>query len=256
VRVMLVPSSVSPEPGEPLQYLTSYLIGDTVAIDAGCLGFYRTPAEQMRIKHLFLTHSHLDHIASLPTFLANTYTGDGDCVTVYGNDAVLDCLQRDLFNDRVWPDFLRLSTQMPPFLRVRRLQSGETVAIAGLEVTAVEVNHAVPTLGYILRGPAAAVVIPSDTGPTEEIWRRAGQMPDLKAVFLEATVCNGQARLAETARHLTPRLFAEETAKLPVPVRWLVVHIHPRQREQTIRELEALGIPGLEIARPGVLYEF
>jgi len=74
VRVTLAPSSVSSTEEAPcLQFLSSYLINDTLAIDAGCLGLFRTPLEQARIKHILISHTHMDHIASLPIFLENVY---------------------------------------------------------------------------------------------------------------------------------------------------------------------------------------
>src|SRR5262245_9815074 len=98
MRVMLVPSALS---AAPRQYLTTFLVGDSVAIDAGSLGFYGSPAEQARIRHVFLTHTHLDHIASLPIFLENVSNDGGDCPTIYAPAEVLDVVCRDVLNDRL-----------------------------------------------------------------------------------------------------------------------------------------------------------
>src|SRR6516225_762835 len=108
VKITLLPSALGDDVDRSLQYLTSFLIDDALAIDAGSLGFFRTPREQARIKHVLLSHSHMDHIASLPLFLENAYGGPG-VVTVHGSEWVLSCLQSDLFNDRVWPNFIRPS---------------------------------------------------------------------------------------------------------------------------------------------------
>jgi ribonuclease BN (tRNA processing enzyme) len=256
VQVLLVPSSVSPEIAERMQFLSSYVINDTVAIDAGCIGFYRTPAEQARIKHLFLTHAHLDHIASLPMFLDNVYSGDGHCVTIYASESVIDCLRHDVFNDRLWPDFLRISQQRPPYLRVQCLQADQPLTVAGLTITPIEMNHAVPTFGYIVSDGVTAVAIPSDTAPTTAIWERANATPNLAAVFMETSISNDMAWLAEIAKHLTPNLLVHEVRKVTRPVRWVIVHIHSRCRDEVLRQLAELEIPGLEIARFGIPYIF
>jgi ribonuclease BN (tRNA processing enzyme) len=256
VRVTLLPSTVA-EPGQPSrQFLTSYLLNETVALDAGSLGLHRTPHEQARVRHVLVTHTHLDHLASLPMLLDNVYQGDGDCVTVYGSDAVLDCLRRDVFNDRLWPDFIRLSAERPPFLRLERLEPGRPVDLDGLRITPVPVDHVVPTLGFIVEDGSAAVVFPSDTGPTEEIWRRANAAANLRAVFLEATFPQAMAELAGVARHLTPALFAAEVRKVRRPARFIAVHISPRFYAQVVDELRALGLPDLEIGEPGKAYDF
>jgi ribonuclease BN (tRNA processing enzyme) len=256
MRVILVPGWVSGGPERQQQYLTSLLVNDTVALDAGGLGFYRTPREQARVKHVFLSHSHQDHVASLPMFLDNTYSGDGDCVTVYGSAAVLDSLRSDVFNGRLWPNFIQLSAERPPYLKLRQIEAGETVEAGGLRVTAVPVVHTVPTFGFIVEDGAAAFVFSADTAPTEEIWQRANRTPHLKAVFLEATFPDEMAWLADVAKHLTPSQFLAEVRKLQRPVPVIAVHLHPRHRRQVIKELRALKLSNLQIGRFDWPYEF
>src|SRR5262249_25505895 len=159
-----------------------------------------------------------DHLASLPIFLDNVYTGNEDCVTVYGTEPVLDCLRKDVFNDRLWPDLVTLSGQGRPFLKLHLLEPGRTVIVEGLSLTPVPVQHAVPTVGFLVSDEQSTVVIPSDTSPTHEIWERAREAKNLKAVFLEATFPKKMAWLAELAQHLTPELFAQEAAKAPAGV--------------------------------------
>jgi ribonuclease BN (tRNA processing enzyme) len=253
VRVTLLPAAGH---GPGPQFLTSFLLNDTVAVDAGTLGVYRGAAEQARVRHVLLSHSHMDHLATLPIFLDTVYQGGPDCVTVHGSDDVLDCLRRDVFNDRVWPDFIRMSDGRAPFLRLRRLEPGRAVELDGLRITPVPVHHAVPTLGFLVSDGSSTVVIPSDTGPTEEIWERASAAADLKAVFLEASFPDAQAELAAVSRHLTPALFAGEARKLCRPARLIAVHISPRFYPEVVRELLALGLPDLEIGEPGKTYCF
>ena len=61
------------------QFVSSYVINGTVAVDAGCLGFSGTPQEQEAINHVFLTHSHCDHTSSLPIFVENAWTPAENC---------------------------------------------------------------------------------------------------------------------------------------------------------------------------------
>ena len=255
MKVMLLPSCVSRHASER-QFLTLYLINDTVALDAGSLGFYGTPEEQVRIKHVLISHSHIDHIASLPIFLENAFEHGPECVTIYGSDAVLDCLRRDMFNDCIWPDLVKLSKSHDPFLKLELLKPRQPLELDGLRVTPVPVNHAVPTMGFLVEDSAAAVAISSDTGPTEEFWVRASAAPNLKAVFLEASFPDALTELAEVSLHLTPALFAREVRKLKQPARILAMHIKSRFREQVIRELLALGLSNLEISEPGKVYTF
>ncbi len=256
MKVILVPSSVSPEAPSQVQYLTSFLLGDALAIDAGCIGLYRTPTEQARIKHVLLSHTHMDHIASLPTFLENVYDLQQECVTIHGSEAVLDSLRHDLFNDRVWPDFIAMSARGRPFLKLATLHSGQPLELEGMRITPVSVNHAVPTLGFLVEDKNAGIVIPSDTGPTEEIWQRANQMPNLKAVFLETCFPNAMSEIADKSQHLIPATFALEVAKIKRPVAIIAIHIKPPFYTKVAQELQALGLANLTMARFGEAYEF
>jgi hypothetical protein len=75
-----------------------------------------------------------------------------------------------------------------PFPKLAVLQPGRTVELEWLRITPIPANHGVPTVGFVVEDEAAAVVLPSDTGPTEKIWRFANRLPNLKAAFLEAPI--------------------------------------------------------------------
>jgi len=256
VKVTLLPSTTHDAGETAPHYLTTYLINDALAVDAGGLGLWGTPADQARIRHVLISHSHIDHIASLPVFLENAYEGRSESVVVHASDAVLDSLRQDIFNGRVWPDFLALSPPGAPFLRLATLRPGEPVELGGLRITPVPVNHVVPTLGFLIEDESSAVVIASDTGPTEEIWERADQVANLRAIFLEVTFPEALASLAAVVKHLTPGSFALELKKLKQRPIAFAVHIKARYYDQVVRELRALGLSNVEIALAGHPYIF
>jgi ribonuclease BN (tRNA processing enzyme) len=256
VQVTLLPSGLSLSGPSHRQYLTSYLIDETLAVDAGSLGFFGTPEEQARVKHILLSHSHQDHIASLPIFLDNTFARDRECVTVHASEAVLDCIRKDMFNNRVWFNCLAGSPSEPPFLRLATLEAEKPVMLAGLRITPVEVHHTVPTFGFILEDDHSAIAISSDTGPTSRLWKITRETPNLKAVFLEATFPNRLAWLADVSLHLTPEMFAEELAKLARNVPVVAVHLKARYHEEIVEEMQKLALKGVQIFRPGQTFVF
>jgi mRNA degradation ribonuclease J1/J2 len=127
------------------QYVSTYLINGTVAIDAGSLGLHGSPEQQATVGHVFLTHAHADHIASLPFFLENVWCATPGCPVVYGSAQTLSAIRRSIFNDEVWPDLVTLSERMHPFVCLRTLQPEAPVEVAGLVVTPVVVHHSIPT---------------------------------------------------------------------------------------------------------------
>jgi ribonuclease BN (tRNA processing enzyme) len=254
MKIRLLGSSLS-DPAHR-QYVTSYLINGAVGIDAGCIGFHGSPQQQEAIKHLFLTHSHSDHTASLPIFVENAWTPAGNCPTIYGSRETLDAMQKHIFNDVMWPDFIALSRNTPPFLRLCHLEAEIPLQAAGLRFTSVPVNHVVPTFGFVVSDAHSSVIFGADSGPTDRIWEVAHQTPNLRAVFLEACFPNSLAGLATASLHLTAEMFAGEVAKIPAGVKIVAVHIKVRYRDQVIRELEALRLPNLEIGECEKDYDF
>ena len=147
MRVELLPSS---QPPSDQQFLVSYLINGRVAIDAGSIGLLADLKKQEQVEHVFVTHQHIDHIATLPILLENVYEPGPKSIEVLSAESVLDLLQKDLFNGRIWPDFLALSTPENPFLITTPLEEGQPVSRCGLAITPVSVSHAVPTLGFVV----------------------------------------------------------------------------------------------------------
>lgn len=254
LRVRLLPSAVSGD--GTLQYATSYLIDDSIAVDAGSVGLYGGPEAQRSIRHVLLTHSHSDHIASLPTLLENTLTRDGPPLEVWAGAETLACLHRDVFNDRVYPRLEVLTRPVGPAMVLHELESEREVRLGGLAVLPVAVDHTVPTLSYVVSNGRASVLIAGDTGPTERLWQVAQAREELAAVFLEASFPDEMHDLARRSMHLTPRTFELERAKLARPAAFIAVHLKPRYRDQIVAQLRAQGIPGLEIGEAGREYRW
>lgn len=253
MRIEIVGSAV--DSACDAHFASSYLIGSDIAVDAGSIGLISSVARQRDIKHVFLSHSHADHLASLPMFLDNVYEPGPDCPTIYGSPSVMDALQAHVFNDRVWPDLFRLSQEETPFLRFHPLSGGQTVTVGEVRVTPIALDHVVPTFGFVIEDPASAIGIVSDTSPTEEVWRVLRGRPHLKAVFLEAAFPERMASLAGKAAHLTPSLFRDEIKKLGRDVPVIAVHIKPAFHAETVLELKALGLDGLQIAQSNQIFD-
>ena len=83
---------------------TSFLLGERVLVDAGTGVGQLTLEEMQRIDHVFLTHSHLDHIAALPLML-DAVGEPPPAAGVHALPQTLAALHAHVFNDVIWPDF-------------------------------------------------------------------------------------------------------------------------------------------------------
>jgi ribonuclease BN (tRNA processing enzyme) len=241
--------------GGPGFALTGFVVNECFAIDAGPLGTAGTPEELAAIEHIALTHSHIDHVGGLPVFLDTVY-GLGQTVpTVHATAPTLDSLQRDVFNDRLMPDFIGMSTRMNPFLHIKTLASEDVQRIGKFTVSTFPVIHTVPTIAFLVDDGTAAVAFITDTAPVPALLRQLSAYPRLRAVFLEASFPNRLDSLAEVSRHLTSRQFAEAARMLPRSVKVYPIHIKPRFAAEIEREIEAERLPNLEFVQPGAAVE-
>jgi ribonuclease BN (tRNA processing enzyme) len=177
-------------------------------------------------------------------------------VTLHVGEESLESLRHDVFNDRVWPDFIHMSEHGLPFVKVELLEARRPVEVCGLRLTPIPVDHVVPTFGFLVEAPGVTVAIPSDTGPTDEFWRAAGEAVNLKAVFLEASFPEVLGELARVSKHLTPAMFAVEARKLARSVAFIAVHIKPRYFDEVVAELAKIDMADLRIGQPGMTYDF
>ena len=252
MKVRILPSS--PSSPEDYLYLTAFVVDDRIAIDAGCLGFAGDAGEYADVGNVFLTHSHTDHVGSLPLFVEDRSQRREDPLVVHGSAHSISCLKGDVFNDRVWPDLIRLYGER--YLELRELEPEVPVEVSGVTVTPVLVDHVVPTFGYVVDDGTSTVVFGGDSGPTERLWEVAGRSDRVRAVFLEASFPDRMGDVAEMTKHLTPRLVAGEIEKLSGEPEIIAVHIKPAHRDEVVGELQALGNERLTIGCGGREYRF
>ncbi|CAH2031625.1 3',5'-cyclic-nucleotide phosphodiesterase [Trichlorobacter ammonificans] len=232
----------------------AFLIDDSLLLDAGTIGSVLTEEEQWQLRHIFITHTHLDHVRGIPALADNIIIKNlQHLVTIYATEQVVTALRNHLMNDIIWPDFTRLPSAEEPVMRYDIIHPGIPVKVNGYTLTAIEVNHTVPAVGYCLEGNGRRLIYTGDTGPTDEIWQYAS---GADALIVEVSFPNDQQPLALLTKHLCCSLLEKELAKIPVlPKRILITHPKPQYYGQIRREIEMLGIKQVELLRDGTIYD-
>ena len=199
----------------------------------------------------------MDHIASLPIFIDDLFETLRTPVRVYATPEVIDLLERDIFNWNVYPRFSELKNEFGPVMEYVPIPKGEEFKIAHLTVTAVPVNHIVPTVGLLVSDGKSSIAFSSDTSETDEFWEVINRAPHLDALLVEASFPNSMAKLAEVSRHFTPASLQRDLQKLNHNgLDILAVHIKPAYRQMVIDELKALAIPKLGVMESGRVYNW
>ena len=200
--------------------MTSLLINDTVALDAGWVSNALSLKEQVKVKDILISHSHLDHTCALPFLIDNNFSHPGFNLRIYALAEVVASMKNHLFNNATWPDFTSLPNDMTPVLKLIPVEPEKPISINGLTITPVPVSHLVPTAGFIVEDKKTAIGFTSDTGPTVRFWELVNRIKKLKAVITETSFPNSLQDLATISGHLTPATLDPELDKLErdVPV--------------------------------------
>ena len=84
--------------------LTSLLIDDIIAVDAGSLVSEITYEEQEKIKTILLSHGHYDHIRAIPSFAFNNRH---QTTKVYSTTQTFKILSSHLIDGVIYPEFTK-----------------------------------------------------------------------------------------------------------------------------------------------------
>lgn len=258
MRVQLLPSSFDADGrATPAQRLTCFIIDDRVTVDAGSIGIALTETQRQTVRDIIVTHPHMDHIASLPIYVDDLFGELAQPIHIYATSEVIELLKRDVFNDSVYPRFDQLKNEHGRVMEYVPFEVGKEFRIAHLTVTAIAVNHIVPTVGLIMNDGATTIAFSSDTAETDEFWRFVNRAPHLDALFIEASFPNSMTDLARASKHLTPEMLRNELSKLNHNgMDILAVHVKPAYRQVVAGELAALGIEKLRMMEVGHVYQW
>ena len=236
--------------------LTGLLVNKSVAIDAGSLTGALTVAEQIAIRHVFISHSHLDHICTLPFFTKNVFGHVAEPVEIHALPETLDVLRRHLFNDELWPDFSIIPTPDKPTIRYTEVEPERGYTVEGLTLTPIRVNHLVPCVGYKVDDGKDAFIFTSDTTITDRIWEVANATPNLRFLITEASFPNEQAWLAEASKHLTPAMLGRELKKLKKDIPVGIYHLTPGDKAVMLPEIQAIRDPRVKLLEQNAVFKF
>ena len=207
---------------------TSLLVDDEVLIDAGTGVGDLSLAQQRRIHHIFLTHSHLDHICGLAFMADNLFDLIDRPIEVRATPETLAIIKDHLFNWKIWPDFSKLPNEKEPLIRFYEMIVGQPFALgASTKLTAFTVLHTVPAVGYALEGPNGTFVFSGDTYATDQLWNFLNSLARLDKLMIEIAFADEDEELGRVSKHFTPHLLGRELHKLKHKPELFLTHHKP-----------------------------
>lgn len=236
---------------------TSLLIDRDILIDAGTGVGDLSLAEMAMIDHVFITHSHLDHITSIPFMIDSVGFMRDKPLIVYATVDTIAILKAHLFNWLIWPDFNAIPNAQTPCMQYQTIQVGEVIDLNGRKITPLPVNHVVPAVGFRVDSEQATLVFSGDTTVSDAFWTAVNTVENLQYLIVETAFSNAEVDLALRSKHYCPSLLANDLLSLKQQPEIYITHLKPGEIELTMQEI-AQCVRGFnpKMLQNGQVFEF
>jgi len=257
MKLQLLPSSFD-ENGQASarQHLACFVVDDLIAFDAGSLAMSTTSQQKKQIRDVVLSHAHLDHVAGLPLYIDDLFATIKRPIQIHATNEVIDVLERDLFNWAIYPRFSELRNDHGVVLEYRPFEIEKDFSVKHLTVKAINVNHKVPSVGFVISDGKSRFALTNDTSQMNRFWEILNESERISAVLIECAFPDELLELAQNSHHLTPQGLEEEIKKMKQECPIYVVNIKPMYYEKVIEQLKKLEIKNLHVLEVGKIYNF
>lgn len=221
---------------------SSYLIDEDILLDAGT-GVGDLDMEAMRkIKHIFITHSHMDHIVGIPLLIDTVFSGVTQPLEIHARIETIEALRKHVFNWVIWPDFSELPSKQAPVMVFRPMRPGDMLDFEGRRIEMMEVSHTVPACAYAVTSAGRTMAYSGDTSTNDTLWSRLNQYPRVDFMIVESAFANHDMQLSKLARHYCPNLLAADLTKFRHRPLLGISHLKPGEEQRIMHECRvALG---------------
>ena len=237
----------------PGHNIPGFLLNNGIVFDAGSITGVLNEKAQLKIKNIFITHAHFDHIRSIPFLADNITVGENKHeITIISISPVVKTIKRHLFNSSVWPDFTIIPNPDNAIINFIELKAGKSIKINDYVITPYKVNHTVPAVGYLVEDKKERrFFYTGDTGPSHETWEKIGDK-QIHCLIIDVSFPNSMEEMALKTGHLTPHLLQKELLTIrPTPERTYITHIKPQYFKTIKTELHGLKMKNLKLLKDG-----
>jgi len=215
---------------------TSFLIDDDFLIDAGTGVEELEIDEMVKLRHIYLTHSHFDHIAALPLLADTVFDKIPGPIEVHGLSATIEALRQHVFNNVLWPDFTRIPNRDNPVFRLNEINPGSVHQLGNRSIEMIPVNHIVPGVGYRVESEGHAFAFSGDTATNDSFWAALNRHSSLDLLFVESAFPNANCELSKRSGHYCPETLAADLKKLKHRPRVCISHPKPGEESIILQE--------------------
>ena len=233
---------------------TSFLIDGDILIDAGTGVGDLTLDEMRSINHVFLTHSHLDHVAALPLMVDAIAAQRSSAVQIHALAGTIAALKAHIFNDVIWPDFSRIPSPASPFISFHEISIGQTLPLGGKTIEVLPAVHTVPAAGFAVAAGNGCWVFSGDTERNPDFWKRVNQL-NVAMLVIETAFSNREKDLARISLHLSPAILASELDCIARDKKYPIYITHTKPAETALIMAEIQRFDETAINGPNVTHD-
>ena len=197
------------------------------------------------IEHIWLTHSHLDHIVDIAYILDNYFGLRTKTLHIHALPQTIHALQEHFLNDTLWPDFSKIDlvASQKKAIKYHTIAFGKRYKIGKEEyLEPIKTDHTVASCGYIYTKNKTSVLITADTFSLKNIIKRINQDKTITVLIVECSFPTEMEKLAVESKHLTPKiLFQELEALQRDDVALYINHIKPSYLKKITDEIAIYG---------------
>ena len=242
MKVKIVGGFGGPAPGKRC---TSILVNDELLLDLGAASVGMSESEKKKLKHIFLSHVHLDHIKELPHLCDDLKRLGRKSVDLHCNQFTESSLRTHVFNNILYEDITDTGTGDLTF---HNIASEKEAQVGEYRVVPISVNHPCDAYGFIIKKGNDMVVFTMDTGSCFKIWDVVKkQKENLKGIFFDLSFPNKLHQVALASGHHTSETIAQEIKLMPANAPLYSIHVKPYYLEEVRGEILKLNNPRIHL---------
>jgi len=220
---------------------SAFFLNEQNVLDAGNL-LRPLREKSAMVEHIWITHSHLDHISDIAYILDNYYAQRKKTLVLCALPETLEILKEHFFNNKIWPDFSHIPLQdgSAMSLGYKALLPYELHSIGEDEtIYAFNTDHTVPSCGYVIRKGKHSVLVSADTFSLDGVIEAVEKDKTINTLVLECSFPSAMSELAKSSKHLTAKLLFERLGTLEGRgIKLYVNHLKPSYENEIKTEIQ------------------
>lgn len=234
---------------------SGFLINDNVLLDAGTVTEVLDDERLKKIKHVLISHTHIDHVKGLFPLVDELVMLGNYSFEIISTADIIKNITDNLFNDIIWPDFTAIPSERKAVMKLREIEIDIPSYIGNLSIQPVPVSHTVTCVGYMVKENVTGFLYTADTGLTERFWELAKEESGIKLIIADVSFPNRLEKLALKSGHMTLSMLVHCLERFGLrTMKVFITHMKPIFLKEILSDLAQLDSPRVKALQQGNIF--